>query len=260
MELLADPQLWIAFATLTLLELVLGIDNVIFISILSGKLPAEKQARARYIGLGLALGIRVLLLLSLSWIIGLKDPLFSLFGHSFSGKDLVLLVGGLFLIGKSTHEIHGSLEGEEGHGSKKTYSSFVSVIIQIVLLDIVFSLDSVITAVGMISDTYGQAGIYIMVAAVIISIVAMMLFAGPIGGFVQRHPTIKMLALSFLLLIGVMLVAEGLGQHIPKGYIYFAMAFSVIVEILNMRLRKKTDPVHLHNPYTSDDETAALQR
>ena len=257
MELLADPQIWIAFATLTLLELVLGIDNVIFISILSGKLPAEQQARARYIGLGLALGIRILLLLSLSWIIGLKDPLFSVFGHAFSGKDLVLLIGGLFLIGKSTHEIHGSLEGEEGHGSKKTYSSFVSVIIQIVLLDIVFSLDSVITAVGMISDAYGSAGIYIMVAAVVISIVAMMLFAGPIGDFVQRHPTIKMLALSFLLLIGVMLVAEGLGQHIPKGYIYFAMAFSVIVEVLNMRLRKKADPVHLHNQYSDADESAA---
>lgn len=257
MEWLADPQLWIAFATLTLLELVLGIDNVIFISILSGKLPPEKQARARYIGLGLALGIRILLLLSLSWIIGLKDPLFSLFGHAFSGKDLVLLIGGLFLIGKSTHEIHGSLEGEEGHASKKTYSSFISVIIQIVLLDIVFSLDSVITAVGMISTTYGEAGIYIMVAAVIISIVAMMLFAGPIGSFVQRHPTIKMLALSFLLLIGVMLVAEGLGQHIPKGYIYFAMAFSVIVEILNMRLRKKVEPVHLHNPYADEEEQAA---
>ncbi len=258
MEWLADPQIWIAFATLTLLELVLGIDNVIFISILSGKLPAEKQARARYIGLGLALGIRILLLLSLSWIIGLKEPLFSILEHPFSGKDLVLLIGGLFLIGKSTHEIHGSLEGEEGHGSKKTYSSFLSVIIQIVLLDIVFSLDSVITAVGMISTTYGQAGIYIMVSAVIISIIAMMLFAGPIGAFVQRHPTIKMLALSFLLLIGVMLVAEGLGQHIPKGYIYFAMAFSVIVEILNMRLRKKADPVHLHNPYSDDDEKSAM--
>lgn len=258
MELFADPQIWIAFATLTLLELVLGIDNVIFISILSGKLPAEKQARARYIGLGLALGIRILLLLSLSWIIGLKDPLFSVLGHAFSGKDLVLLIGGLFLIGKSTHEIHGSLEGEEGQGSKKTYSSFLSVIIQIVLLDIVFSLDSVITAVGMISTTYGAAGIYIMVAAVIISIVAMMLFAGPIGSFVQRHPTIKMLALSFLLLIGVMLVAEGLGQHIPKGYIYFAMAFSVVVEILNMRLRKKAEPVHLHNPFSDDDEKAVL--
>ncbi len=259
MEWLADPQLWIAFATLTLLELVLGIDNVIFISILSGKLPPEKQARARFIGLSLALGIRILLLLSLSWIIGLKDPLFSIWGHAFSGKDLVLLIGGLFLIGKSTHEIHGSLEGEEGHASKKTYSSFVSVIIQIVLLDIVFSLDSVITAVGMISTTYGGAGIYIMVAAVLISIIVMMLFAGPIGTFVGRHPTIKMLALSFLLLIGVMLVAEGFGQHIPKGYIYFAMAFSVIVEILNMRLRKKADPVHLHNPYSDADEAAAMK-
>ncbi|MEP7149519.1 MAG: TerC family protein [Acidobacteriota bacterium] len=259
MEWLADPQLWIAFATLTLLELVLGIDNVIFISILSGKLPPEKQASARYIGLGLALGIRILLLLSLSWIIGLKDPLFTVLGTALSGKDLVLLIGGLFLIGKSTHEIHGSLEGEEGSGSKRTYASYASVIIQIVLLDIVFSLDSVITAVGMISTTYGPAGIYIMVAAVIISIIAMMLFAGPIGAFVQRHPTIKMLALSFLLLIGVMLVAEGLGQHIPKGYIYFAMAFSVLVEILNMRLRKKVDPVHLHRSYSADDARAEMQ-
>jgi predicted tellurium resistance membrane protein TerC len=259
MEWLADPQIWIAFATLTLLELVLGIDNVIFRSILSGKLPEEQRARARYIGLGLALGIRILLLLSLSWIIGLKEPLFSILEHPFSGKDLVLLLGGLFLIGKSTHEIHGSLEGEEGHGSKKAYSGFVSVIIQIVLLDIVFSLDSVITAVGMISTTYGAAGIYIMVSAVIISIVAMMAFAGPIGAFVQRHPTIKMLALSFLLLIGVMLVAEGLGQHIPKGYIYFAMAFSVLVEILNMRLRKKAEPVHLHNPYSDEDESSVIQ-
>lgn len=259
MEFLADPQVWIAFGTLTILELVLGIDNVIFISILAGKLPAEQQARARFIGLALALGIRILLLLSLSWIIGLVDPLFTIWGQSFSGKDLVLLIGGLFLIAKSTHEIHGSLEGEEGHGSKKTYSSFWSVIVQIVLLDIVFSLDSVITAVGMISTTYGPAGIYIMVSAVVISIIAMMLFAGPIGAFVQRHPTIKMLALSFLLLIGVMLVAEGLGQHIPKGYIYFAMAFSVLVEVLNMRLRKKADPVHLHNPYSDEDETAAVQ-
>ena len=259
MEWLSDPNVWAAFATLTLLELVLGIDNVIFISILSGKLPPEKQASARYIGLGLALGIRILLLLSISWVIGLKEPLFAIYGQSFAGKDLVLLVGGLFLIAKSTHEIHGSLEGEEGHGSKKVYSSFVGVIIQIVLLDIVFSLDSVITAVGMISDNYGENGIYIMVAAVIISIIAMMLFAGPIGAFVQRHPTIKMLALSFLLLIGVMLVAEGFHQTIPKGYIYFAMAFSVLVEILNMRLRKKTEPVHLHNPYSDEDEAKATQ-
>ena len=257
MEFLSDPQVWIAFATLTVLELVLGIDNVIFISILSGKLPPEKQAKARYIGLALALGIRILLLLSLSWVIGLVEPLFTIWGKGFSGKDLVLLIGGLFLIGKSTHEIHGSLEGEEGHGSKKSYAGFVSVIIQIVLLDIVFSLDSVITAVGMISTTYGSNGIYIMISAVVISIIAMMLFAGSIGAFVQRHPTIKMLALSFLLLIGVMLVAEGFHQTIPKGYIYFAMAFSVLVEILNIRLRRKADPVNLHNAYADTDEEKA---
>lgn len=257
MEFISDPQIWIAFATLTLLELVLGIDNIIFISILSGKLPPEQQAKARYIGLGLALGIRVLLLLSISWVIGLKEPLFALLGYSFAGKDLVLLFGGLFLIAKSTHEIHGSLEGEEGHGSKKVYAGFVGVIIQIVLLDIVFSLDSVITAVGMISDQYGSAGIYIMVAAVMVAIVAMMLFAGPIGAFVQRHPTIKMLALSFLLLIGVMLVAEGFHKTIPKGYIYFAMAFSVFVEMLNIRLRKRAEPVHLHRSFSDEDKQAA---
>lgn len=253
MEFLADPQIWIAFATLTVLELVLGIDNVIFISILAGKLPTEQQARARFIGLTMALVMRVLLLLSLSWIIGLTAPLFTVLGQSVSGRDLVLLIGGLFLIAKSTHEIHGSLEGEEGHAAKKVYSSFASVIVQITLLDIVFSLDSVITAVGMVNN------LYIMIAAVVISIIAMMLFAGPIGSFVQRHPTIKMLALSFLLLIGVTLIAEGLHQHIPKGYIYFAMAFSVLVEVLNMRLRKKSEePVHLHNPYADDDETAVV--
>jgi predicted tellurium resistance membrane protein TerC len=254
MEWLADPQLWIAFATLTVLELVLGIDNIIFISILSGKLPAEQQSRARFIGLSLALGMRVLLLLSLSWIIGLTEPLFSVAGKAISGRDLVLLIGGLFLIAKSTHEIHGSLEGEEGHGSKRVYSSFASVIVQITLLDIVFSLDSVITAVGMVNN------IWIMIAAVVISIIAMMFFAKPIGDFVQRHPTVKMLALAFLLLIGVTLVAEGFGQHIPKGYIYFAMAFSVLVEILNMKLRKKAEPVHLHNPYSDADEKAAMSR
>jgi predicted tellurium resistance membrane protein TerC len=253
MEWLADPQIWIAFTTLTVLELVLGIDNIIFISILAGKLPAEQQARARFIGLSLALGMRVLLLLSLSWIIGLTEPLFNVFGKDISGRDLVLLIGGLFLIAKSTHEIHSSLEGEEGHASKKVYSSFASVIVQITLLDIVFSLDSVITAVGMVSN------LWIMISAVVVSIIAMMFFAAPIGGFVQRHPTIKMLALAFLLLIGVTLVAEGLGQHIPKGYIYFAMAFSVLVEFLNMRLRKKAEPVHLHNPYSDGDENSALQ-
>ena len=260
MEWLADPAIWIAFATLTVLELVLGIDNVIFISILAGKLPAEQQARARYIGLALAFVMRVILLFSLSWVIGLTAPLFNIFGRDISGKDLVLLVGGLFLIAKSTHEIHGSLEGEEGHGSKKSYASFTSVIIQIVLLDIVFSLDSVITAVGMISTEYGENGIWIMIAAVVISIAAMMLFAGPIGAFVQRHPTVKMLALSFLLLIGVMLVAEGFHQKIPKGYIYFAMAFSVVVEILNLRLRKaKTPPVQLHNAYDNKEEAKAME-
>jgi predicted tellurium resistance membrane protein TerC len=252
MEFLADPQIWIAFLTLTVLELVLGIDNVIFISILSGKLPAADQKRARLIGLALALIMRVLLLLSLSWIIGLTAPLFSIFGHEFSGRDIVLLVGGLFLIGKSTHEIHGSLEGEEGSASRKTYPGFTSVIIQIMLLDIVFSLDSVITAVGMVNN------IWIMISAVVVSIIAMMLFAGPIGAFVQRHPTIKMLALAFLLLIGVTLIAESFEQHVPKGYIYFAMAFSVFVEMLNIRLRKKTQPVELHNPYSAEDEAKAI--
>ena len=258
MEFLSDPQVWIAFATLTVLELVLGIDNVIFISILSGKLPKEQQAKARYIGLALALIMRVILLFSLSWVIGLVAPLFTIWGQTFSGKDLVLLIGGLFLIAKSTHEIHGSLEGEVGHESKKVYAGFASVILQIVVLDIVFSLDSVITAVGMISDQYGPYGSGIMITAVVISIAAMMAFAGSIGAFVQKHPTIKMLALSFLLLIGVMLVAEGFHHKIPKGYIYFAMAFSVIVEILNMRLRKKAEPVHLHNPFTDDDEKKAV--
>ncbi|MDM7921691.1 MAG: TerC family protein [Pyrinomonadaceae bacterium] len=200
MELLTDPNVWIAFATLTVLELVLGIDNVVFISILSGKLPPEQRAKARYIGLGLAFVMRVILLFSLSWVIGLVAPLFTFWGQSISGKDLVLLLGGLFLIAKSTHEIHNSLEGEEGTAVKKAYSGFAGVIIQIVLLDLVFSLDSVITAVGMISDQYGPNGIWIMIAAVLISIGAMMAFAGPIGNFVHKHPTVKMLALSFLLL------------------------------------------------------------
>ena len=252
MEWIADPQIWIAFITLTVLELVLGIDNVIFISILSGKLPVEQQPRARLIGLSLALVMRILLLMSLSWVIGLTDPLFRALGQELSGRDLVLLVGGLFLIAKSTHEIHGSLEGEEGAGSRKAYSGFTSVIIQIMLLDIVFSLDSVITAVGMVNN------LWIMISAVVVSIIAMMLFAGSIGAFVMRHPTVKMLALSFLLLIGVTLVAEAFDQHISKGYIYFAMAFSVFVEMLNMRIRKGGKPVQLNNRFSDADEARAV--
>ena len=244
MELLSDPQAWIAFATLTVLELVLGVDNIVFISILAGKLEAGQQARARYLGLALALVMRVLLLFSLTWVIGLTAPLFTVIGTEISGRDLVLMVGGLFLLGKATHEIHGSLEGDEGHKAAKVYSSFTSVIIQIMLLDIVFSLDSVITAVGMVKD------IRIMIAAVVLAIIFMMAFSGSIGRFVQKHPTVKMLALSFLLLIGVTLIADGLDHHIPKGYIYFAMAFSVFVEMLNLRLRKtKAAPVHLRGPY-----------
>jgi predicted tellurium resistance membrane protein TerC len=248
---LADPQVWIAFATLTVLELVLGIDNVIFISILSGKLPAEQQAKARYIGLTMALVMRVILLFSLSWVMGLTAPFFTLpvVNHAVSGRDLILIIGGLFLIAKSTHEIHGSLEGVEGETARSVHASFASVIVQITVLDIVFSLDSVITAIGMV-DKVG-----IMIAAVVVSIIAMMLFAGSIGDFVQKHPTVKMLALAFLLLIGVTLLAEGFHQKIPKGYIYFAMAFSVMVEILNLKLRARAKPVHLHNPYEEGEST-----
>jgi predicted tellurium resistance membrane protein TerC len=244
MEWLLEPQAWIAFLTLTVLELVLGIDNVIFISILAGKLPDDQQKNARTLGLMLAMLMRIALLFSISWIIRLTSPLFAVFHQEISGRDIILIVGGLFLLAKSTHEIHGKLEGDEGHASTRVSPSFVSVIVQIMLLDIVFSLDSVITAVGM-SDR-----IQIMIAAVVISVVFMVLFSGAISAFVQRHPTIKMLALSFLLLIGVTLIAEGLDHHIPKGYVYFAMAFSVFVEMLNLRLRKpESAPVKFHEPY-----------
>ena len=237
MDWLTDPQSWIAFGTLLALEIVLGIDNVIFISILAGKLPAEQQARARTTGLALALITRVGLLFSLAWIVKLTAPLFTVLNQEISGRDLILLVGGLFLIWKSTHEIHERLEGDESHaeGGRKDVT-FSGVIVQILLLDIVFSLDSVITAVGMV-DTLS-----IMVAAVVSAVVVMLFAAGSISAFVERHPTVKMLALSFLLLIGVTLIAEGFDKHIPKGYIYFAMAFSVFVELLNLRLRKKTAP------------------
>jgi len=247
MEWLTDPQVWIAFVTLTALELVLGIDNIVFISILAGKLPADQQKKARLVGLGLAMFMRVGLLFSLSWIIRLTAPLFTVLGQSVSGRDLILIGGGLFLLGKSTYEIHERLEGEEGHASGRVAPSFAGVIVQILLLDAVFSLDSVITAVGMVNE------IGIMIAAVVVAIVFMMAFAGPIGGFVERHPTVKILALSFLLLIGMTLVAEGLHRHIPKGYIYFAMAFSVFVEMINLRLRKpKGAPVKLHEPYVAE--------
>ncbi len=248
MDWIADPQAWIAFLTLVALEIVLGIDNIIFISILSGKLPAEQQARARYIGLGLALILRVILLFSLSWVIGLTAPLFTVLHQEISGRDLILLAGGLFLLGKATFEIHDSLEGEHGHASRGAGASFVSIIIQILLLDAVFSLDSVITAIGMVDD------VTIMIAAVVVAIAFMMFFAAPVGAFVGRHPTIKMLALSFLLLIGLTLIVEAFDVHVPKGYIYFAMGFSVFVELLNIRLRKKSKPVQLHERYTPEPE------
>lgn len=247
MDWLADPQIWIAFFTLVALELVLGVDNVIFISILAGKLPVHQQQKARTVGLGLAVFTRILLLFSLSWIIGLTEPWFSLFKYEISGRDIILILGGLFLLGKSTHEIHQKLEGAEGHALARVQSSFVSVISQILLLDIVFSLDSVITAVGMVDQ------LAIMIAAVIIAAGVMIVTARPISSFVDRHPTIKMLALSFLLLIGFTLIVEGLHQHIPKGYIYFAMAFSVFVEMLNLRLRKAhAAPVKLHEAYIGE--------
>jgi predicted tellurium resistance membrane protein TerC len=240
MDWITDPNAWAAFATLTALEIVLGIDNVIFISILAGRLPENQRAKARNVGLGAAMVMRILLLLSISWVIQLTDPLFEVFGEEISGRDLILLLGGLFLLAKATHEMHNRLEGEEEHGAAKAVASFGAVIAQIMLLDIVFSLDSVITAVGM-ADELG-----IMISAVVIAVGVMLAFAGPISNFVERHPTVKILALSFLLLIGVTLIAEGFDLHIPKGYIYFAMAFSLFVEMINLRVRK-TQPVKLHS-------------
>jgi predicted tellurium resistance membrane protein TerC len=241
MELLTDPQAWIAFATLTALELVLGIDNIIFISILVDKLPPEKREVARRIGLFMAMFMRIGLLLLLSVIVGLVSPLFTVFGQEISGRDLILILGGLFLIWKSTGEIHQSLEGEEEHTANSTANTMGSVILQIMVIDLVFSLDSIITAVGMVDE------VAIMIAAVVISVGLMMLFAKGIGEFVSNHPTIKMLALAFLVVVGVVLMAEGLGHHVPKGYIYFAMAFSLGVEMLNIRFRKRAkEVVHLH--------------
>ena len=257
MEIFLQAETWVSLVTLTFLEIILGIDNIIFIAILASKLPEEQQNKARQLGLGLAMITRILLLLSLSWILGLTQPIFTLpgadlFGLSheaaeISGRDLILLVGGLFLLAKSTYEIHEKLEGEEHHEGGKTAASFSSVILQILLLDIVFSLDSVITAIGLVEQ------VSIMIIAVIIAVIFMLVFVGPINDFVNRHPTVKMLALSFLLLIGVTLVGEAFGAHISKGYIYFAMAFSVLVEMLNLQMRKhKPKPIKLRKRYREE--------
>jgi predicted tellurium resistance membrane protein TerC len=244
MEWLTSPETWVALVTLTVLEIVLGIDNIIFISILAGRLPRDQQGRARRIGLGLAMLMRIALLLSIASLARLTTPWFAVFGHGVSGRDLILIGGGLFLIAKSTTEIHDRLEGEEGRLNAPTRAVFGAVILQIVLLDIVFSLDSVITAIGMARQ------LAVMIAAIVIAVGVMLFAAGPISDFVHRHPTVKMLALSFLLLIGVALLADGLGQHVAKGYIYFAMGFSVFVEMLNLRVRARAAPVHLREAVT----------
>jgi predicted tellurium resistance membrane protein TerC len=248
MHWLTQPEAWIAFFTLVALELVLGVDNVIFITILAGVLPEGQRPKARTLGLAMAVLSRILLLCSISWIVGLTAPLFTLLGFEISGRDVILIVGGLFLLAKSTYEIHQRLEGIQGHASSAGASrSFAGVIVQIVMLDVVFSLDSVITAVGMVNE------LAIMIAAVVVAAGVMIVVAGPLDRFVDRHPTIKILALSFLLLIGFTLIVEGLHQHIPKGYIYFSMGFSVFVEMLNMRLRKVSrEPVKLHEPYVKE--------
>lgn len=249
LELLTDPQIWIAFLTLTALELVLGIDNIVFISILVDRLPKHQQKRARQIGLFMAMFLRIALLLVLSWIIGLTDTLFTAFRQEISGRDLILIGGGLFLLWKSTREIHHSLEGAEGEAVSGAKATFASVILQIMLIDIVFSLDSIITAVGMVDE------IEVMIAAVVVSVGLMIVASGAISRFVSQHPTIKMLALSFLVVVGVVLIADGFGQHIPKGYVYFAMAFAIVVEMLNIRVRKRSaKPVRLHSPYIENEQ------
>ena len=246
-EFLTDPQLLIAFFTLTALELVLGIDNIIFISILVDKLPPEKRAFARRLGLFLAMFMRIALLMVLAWLAGLTTPWFEVMGYGFSGRDIILIAGGLFLVWKSTGEIHQLMEGEEGEASSAVKATFGAIIMQIIVIDLVFSLDSIITAVGMVSD------LSVMVAAVVASVALMMVAAAPIGEFVSEHPTVKMLALSFLMVVGVVLIADGFGHHVPKGYIYSAMAFSVLVEMLNLRMRKRAaKPVAQHASYVAD--------
>jgi len=249
LDLLSQPATWISLGTLTAMEIVLGIDNVVFLAIMAGRLPHAQQAKARRLGLGLALGARLVLLFSITWVMNLKEELFRVAGQGWSGRDLILLLGGLFLIAKATHEVHDKLEVKHEDSTKKAApASFWFVIAQILLLDVVFSLDSVITAVGMAQH------LSVMIAAMVIAMIVMLVFAGPIGDFVERHPTMKILALSFLILIGVMLVAEGFGQHISRGYVYFAMAFSLGVELLNLRMRKaQSAPVRLHRKYEGDE-------
>lgn len=246
MEWITNPESWVALLTLTALEIVLGIDNIVFVSILAGKLPEEQQDLGRQIGLGMAMITRILLLFSINWLTNLTAPVFDLMGRGISGRDIILITGGMFLLGKSTFEIHERLEGEEGHASQAVPPSLSAVIFQIMLLDIVFSLDSVITAVGMADE------LIIMIIAVIVAVAIMMFSSGPISEFVNQRPTVKILALSFLLLIGFSLVSEGLGAHIPKGYIYFAMGFSVFVEVINLQVRKQTQPVKLRKPFAEE--------
>ena len=247
-ELLSRPEAWVAFLTLTALELVLGIDNIVFITILADRLPEGVRDRVRKIGLALALIMRIALLFTLSWVMGLDGILFEVAGRGFSGRDLILLIGGLFLLWKSTKEVHQLLEGEQGHASKGAAVTVGGVLVQIILIDVVFSLDSIITAVGMVDE------LPIMVAAVVTAVGLMILASGPVARFVTRHPTMKMLALSFLFMIGMVLVADGFGHHVPKGYVYFAMAFSLVVEMLNLRIRTATKPVDLREPYVRDPE------
>jgi predicted tellurium resistance membrane protein TerC len=257
--MLFDPQVWLSLLTLTALEVVLSIDNLVVIAVLVGKLPPERQPQARYIGMTLALIPRLILLFFISWIIGLTEPLFELFGHGFSGKDLILAAGGLFLIYKATHEIHGSLEGDEGENTAKVHGVLVAVVAQIAIINLVFSIDSIVTAVGMANE------IWVMAVAVILSMIVLMAASKPVGDFVERHPTVKILALGFLIMIGMTLVADGLGAHVPKGYIYTAMVFSIAIEAINMVQRRRQGPVHLRNPYGTEsseegDERRALER
>ena len=252
--MLSDPQVWASLFTLTILEVVLSIDNLVVIAVLVGKLPKALQAKARYIGMTLALVPRLVLLIFIGWIIGLTEPLFDLFGHGVSGKDLILAAGGLFLIYKATHEIHNALEGEECEASARVMANYAAVVAQIAIINLVFSIDSIVTAVGMANE------IWVMAVAVILSMVVLMTASGPVASFVEAHPTVKILALGFLIMIGMALVADGFGAHVPKGYIYTAMVFSVFIELINMQHRRKAKPVHLRNPYGEETEAAGDER